>query len=106
MFFLELKRDDPDHLENDYLTPSFNFSCISDEKIHRAITKLGPHKAPSPNGIPNVLLTRCADLFIPHLGPIYHVTFKLNTYPPSWKHSTMIVLRKQGKPDYTDPNAH
>ena len=57
MFFLELERVDPDHPENDYPAPSFKFSWITDEQIHRAIEKLGSHKAPSPDSIPNILLT-------------------------------------------------
>ena len=43
---------------------------------------------------------------MPHLGPIYWVTFKLSVYPASWKDSMTIVLRNPGKPDYTIPSAH
>jgi len=30
-FFPELKRDNPNHPEDSYLTPSFSLSCITDD---------------------------------------------------------------------------
>src|SRR5882724_12321903 len=52
------------------------------------------------------MFIRCADLLIPHLGPLYQVTFKLSVYPTGWRDSVMVVLRKPGKADYTAPNVH
>src|SRR5882724_1296221 len=49
---------------------------------------------------------KCADLLIPHLGPLYWETFKLGMYPDRWKDSITVVLRTPGKADYTAPNAH
>jgi len=105
-FFPELERDDTSHADVIYLAPKFKFSLITDKQIHRAITKLGPFKVPSPDGIPNVMLIRCADLLVPHLGLLYRVTFKLSVYPTGWRDSVMVVLRKPGKADYTVLNTH
>jgi len=70
------------------------------------ILQLVPHKAPGADGITNIVFTQCADLLVPHLGPIYRATFLLKTYPKQRKDSVTTVLRKPGKPNYTVPNAH
>jgi len=105
-FFPELEREDNCHADNAYLAPMFKFHQISDEQIHRVIARLGPFKVPGPDGIPNVFLIKCADLLVPHLGPLYWATFRLGVYPTSWRDSVMVILRKLGKPDYMLPNAH
>ena len=93
-FFHELERDDTSHTDVVYPALKFKFHWMTNEQIRRAIARLGPFKAPRPDGIPNIMLIRCTDLLIPHLGPLYQVTFKLNVYPASWRDSVMIMLRK------------
>jgi len=105
-FFPELERVDMSHADVIYLAPKFKFSPITDEQIHRAIAKLGPFKVPGLDGIPNIMLMKCADLLVPHLGPLYQENFKLSMYPNRWKDSVMVVLRKPGKGDYKAPNVH
>jgi len=94
------------HTDVVYLALKFEFLPVTNEQIHREIASLGPFKAPGPDGIPNVLLVRCADLLVSHLGPLYWVTFKLHVYPTSWRDSVTIVLRNPGKADYMAPNVH
>ena len=104
--FPELKRVDTNHADTVYPAPKFKFCPVTIEQIHRVIARLGPFKAPGPDSIPNVLLIRCTDLLVHHLGPLYQVTFKLDAYPTSWRNSVMIVLRKPGKADYMVLNVH
>ncbi|KAF8580749.1 hypothetical protein K439DRAFT_1264349, partial [Ramaria rubella] len=68
-----------------YPPPALEFHPVTDTQIERAIKRLSPFKAPGPNGIPNSVLIQCSDLIIPFLGPIFRSTFKLTTYPSSWK---------------------
>ena len=70
------------------------------------IARIGPFKSPRLDGIPKIMLIRCADLLIPHIGPLYWATFELNVYPASWRDSVTIVLRKLGKANYTGLNVH
>jgi len=56
--------------------------------------------------MPNIMLIKCADLLIPHLGPLYQVTCKLDVYPTSWRDSVTIMLRKPGKAYYTALHSH
>ena len=44
---------------------------ISATQIRHHIEGLSLHKAPGPDGIPNVVLKACADVLIPYLVPIY-----------------------------------
>ena len=64
-FCPELERGDTSHADVIYLAPRFKFWLITNEQIHRVIARLGPFKAPGPDGIPNVMLIRCADLLVP-----------------------------------------
>ena len=72
----------------------------------RAIKKLSPYKAPSPDRIPNAVFKNCADTLTPHLLHIYKAVFLLNTYYPAWQEFNTVVLRKAGKPDYSVPKAY
>ena len=66
---------------------------------------LSPFKAPGPDGIPNVMLQKCADLLIPFLLQIYQAILMLNIYPRSWNESITVVIHKLGKPRYDVPKA-
>jgi len=99
--------------EDEHVEPNFNynppiceFAPITDSQISRAIAKLSPYKAPGPNGISNSIYTHCADLLVQYMGPIFRATFTLGIYPDAWKHSSTIVLRKPGRPDYSLPKAY
>ena len=105
-FFLEQPASDTHEDPAEYPMPRFSFTPITDTHIRRSIAKLAPFKAPGADGIMNVVFTRCADLLVSHLGPIYRATFALKVYPRQWKNSVTVVLRKPGKPDYTVPGAH
>jgi len=105
-FFPDIEREDTSQADESYPTPKFTFTPITDDQIYRMIKRLGPYKAPGPDGIPNAMLIRNADLIVLYLGPLYWATFKLGIYPDNWIESTTIVLRKPGKSDYSLPNAH
>ena len=71
------------------------------------ISKLGAYKGPRPDGIPKiVILIQCADIILPHLGPLYQASVKLGAYPKCWRDSVTVVLRKPSKPDYTVPSTY
>ena len=53
----------------------------------------------------NVVFKNTADLIVPHLGPIFRATFKLQKYLRHWANTETLMLRKPGKRDYTTPGA-
>jgi len=83
-FFLEPDHAAPSFEGFTYPAPCFTYSPITDQQILQAISQLGPYKAPSPDGIPNMFFIRCTDILIPFLGPLYRATFVLDMYPEEW----------------------
>jgi ribonuclease HI len=75
-------------------------------QIRRALARLKPYKAPGPDGIPNIILTKCADILEDRLWHIYSAMWDRSMYFEPWKNFTTIVLRKPGKPRYDTPKAY
>jgi len=79
---------------------------ITSDQISTQLKKLKPYKAPGPDGIPNIVLTKNADLIVDRMLPIYKAMLKKSlTYKP-WKEFVTVVLRKPGKPRYDTPKAY
>ena len=89
-----------------YPPPKFPFSPIMNLQKARAISCISAHKVPGMDSIPNSVYSKCSDLLVPHLGPIYRATFNISIYPKEWQDSSTIVLRKPGKSDYTKSGAY
>ena len=79
---------------------------ISRDQIKRALARLRPFKAPGPDRIPNIVLTKCADLIESRLWYIYTAIIEKGWYYEPWKTFTTVVLRKPGKPRYDVPKAY
>ena len=79
---------------------------ITREQVLKQLRRLKPYKAPGPDGIPNVVLTKCADIIADRLFSIYNAMLELDLHYEPWKHFTTVVLRKPGKPRYDLPKAY
>ena len=79
---------------------------ISRDQIRRALARLRPFKALGPDKIPNIVLTKCADLIESRLWYIYTAIIEKGWYYAPWKRFTTVVLRKPGKPRYDIPKAY
>ena len=75
-------------------------------QLSQQIVRLSPYKACGPDGIPNILLQKLADLIEEYLIQIYQASICLKAYVEAWKEFTTIVLRKPGKPSYKVPKAY
>jgi ribonuclease HI len=84
----------------DVLTP------MHKEQIQRQIVGLKPYKAPGLDGIPNIVLMKCANSLVDRLLPIYKAMLENAWYYDPWKISTTVVLRKPGKLRYDTPKAY
>jgi hypothetical protein len=74
--------------------------------MRRALARLKPFKAPGPDGIPNIILSKCADIIESRLWYIFTAIFEKGWYYAPWKNFTTVVLRKPGKPKYDVPKAY
>ena len=75
-------------------------------QIRKHVAKLKPYKAPGPDGIPNIVLTKCADILVDRLYYIYNAMLTKGLFYEPWKKFNTIVLRKPGKPKYNVPKAY
>ena len=89
-----------------YPKPTSDSDPISKEQIKRQLAKLKPYKAPGPDGIPNIVLTKCANTIVDRLYYIYKAILEQRVYYEPWRESTTVVLRKPGKPRYDIPKAY
>jgi hypothetical protein len=89
-----------------YPKPARKYDPISKVQIHRHLAKLKPYKAPGPDGIPNIVLTKCTNTITNRLYLIYTAIIEKGFYHTPWKISTMVVLCKPGKPRYDTPKAY
>jgi hypothetical protein len=81
-------------------------SKITLEQVSMQLKKLKLYKAPGPNSIPNIVLTKCADMIINRLMHIYVVLIEEKLSYKPWKEFITIVLRKPGKPRYDMPKVY
>ena len=79
---------------------------ITPEQVSAQLKKLKPYKAPGPDSIPNIVLTKCADMIVERLTHIYVALLEEKLSYKPWKEFIMIVLRKPGKPRYDAPKAY
>ena len=90
--------------------PYPNVCCKADqltkEQILHHISKLKLYKAPGPNSIPNIILSKCSNLLIDRLCHIYRAILDNGLYYVPWKEFHMVVLHKPGKPHNDTPKAY
>ena len=86
--------------------PICKTDLISRDQVTRALKRLRPFKAPGPDRIPNIVLTKCADLIESRLWYIFTAIIEKGWYYAPWKKFTTVVLRKPGKPRYDVPKAY
>ncbi len=79
---------------------------VTRHQIQAQLMNIKPYKAPGPNGIPNIMLSKCADLIIDRLVYIFEAMLKRKLFYKLWKVSTTGMLRKPGKPRYNIPKAY
>jgi ribonuclease HI len=108
-FFPEGKQPDAES-EKESEEAEYNQACemdaITREQVLGHLANLKPYKAPGPDGIPNIVLTRCADIIASRLHLIYSAIVEKGMFYEPWKQFTTVVLRKPGKPKYNVPKAY
>ncbi|EED22644.1 reverse transcriptase, putative [Talaromyces stipitatus ATCC 10500] len=70
------------------------------------ITLDEPNKAPGPDGIPNLVLQRLLPTIEAYLVNLFNTCLRQQYCPDHFRKSTIVILRKPGKPDYSDLKAY
>jgi hypothetical protein len=79
---------------------------VSRQQVRTQLKSIKPYKAPGPDGIPNIMLSKCVDLIVDRLFHIYEAMLERKLFYEPWKISTTVVLRKPGKPRYDIPKVY
>jgi hypothetical protein len=80
--------------------------AITDHEVKKAILSSHPRKAPGPDGIPFLIIHKAYDICPLHFNELYRKLATHGYHPVSWRESITAVIRKQGKPDYSNPKAY
>ena len=75
-------------------------------QVREAVARLAPDKAPGPDDITNRVLKNSLSVTESHLRVLMQASLNLMYFPKPFKHTTTVVLRKPGKPDYTKAKAY
>ncbi|KAA1130480.1 hypothetical protein PGTUg99_050034 [Puccinia graminis f. sp. tritici] len=92
----------PRHIDT---TPP-SFPPVTPAEVNRAIDSLPAKKAVGPDLIPNELLKMGKAQLTPFLTPLFNACLRHGHFPREWRTAVTAILRKAGKPDYSDPNAY
>ena len=80
-------------------------ATTSTDEIQNIIASSPPDKCPGSDGIPNRLLKAMGPALVEMLTKLVNACFRLSYFPKQFRHARTIVLRKLGKPNYSDPGA-
>ncbi|PBK67353.1 hypothetical protein ARMSODRAFT_889286, partial [Armillaria solidipes] len=89
-----------------YPLPAWEFRLITNEQVEQAFKQMKLLKATKLGTISNSVLVHCADLLVPHIGPIYQATFTQEEYLDRLSMTNTIILCKSGKLDYENLNSY
>lgn len=79
---------------------------ITVPEIEKAVRGAAPNKAPGADGITNGILHQTLDILLPSLQNLFNACLKQGYCPSHFKETSTVVLRKQGKDDYTQPKSY
>ena len=87
--------------------PRFTMSQdFPDTLLESELKKLPDGKAPGPDGIANEVLKEAYRELAPYLAEAFTAAAQLGYYPKIGKSTTTVVLRKDGKADYSLTNSY
>jgi hypothetical protein len=83
-----------------YLQPCHAHNRITSEQIWKQLRRLKPYKALGPDGISDIVLTKCTNILLDGLFYIYTAILEGNLQYKPWKTFTTVVLCKPRKARY------
>ena len=79
---------------------------ITVDKVRASFRTFGPHKAAGPDGFKPVVLQNLDERTIQEITNTYQWAIRTGYTPWAWRKMNVIFLRKEGKPDYSNPKAY
>lgn len=75
-------------------------------EVERAVQTAFPNKTPGTDGITNGILYQTLDILLLGLHKLFNTYLQQGYCPRHFKETVTVVLRKQGKDNYTQPKAY
>ena len=80
---------------------------LSLEELQRACSNTHVKAtSPGPDGMSQAIIAKAYEAIPDTFYQIYPTVLNLGYHPTPWRQATGVVLKKQGKPDYTQPKAY
>jgi hypothetical protein len=83
-------------LQPNQLTSVLNNITCSVEDVRSGLLSVRPDTSPGPDGIPAMVLVKCADALAPSLCSFFNFSLNKGEVPNSWKESCVITVFKSG----------
>ena len=107
--FLEiffLKMADPEEEATELPTEEIPWHPITELEVHQSLKAAKGLTAPGEDGIITLVWKHLWLYLQKVITRIFTKSVELGHYPNQWKQAHIIVLRKPGKPNYTEPGAY
>lgn len=75
---------------------SININSFSEADVLAGIAKLKPTAVPGPDGVPSIIVTKCANALSGPLMTIFNMSIAQSKFPSDWKRSIMFPAFKKG----------
>lgn len=82
------------------------FPQLEAKELRRIINKLPNRKANGEDHISNELIKVALPAIESELCRLFNACFKLGFFPSNWRKAITIIIRKNGKDNYSDPNSY
>ncbi|KAF7118717.1 hypothetical protein CNMCM5793_008337 [Aspergillus hiratsukae] len=79
---------------------------ITELEIERALKAAKSSTAPGEDGLPTLVWKHLWKFLNRFIAGIFTASVKLAYHPKRWRRAKIVVLRKPGKPDYSNPGAY
>jgi hypothetical protein len=91
-----------DHAEVDELP----WEPILEREIYSALVSAKEHSVLGDDGIPCLMWKKIWKDISSIVTNLFEASLRLRYYPKAWRTATIVVLRKSGRPDYTNSSAY
>jgi hypothetical protein len=86
--------------------PELPWQTFLPAEIKSAIYTSSPWKAPGPDSLTFACLRRAYAAILDHFNKLYSTLGAIGYHPRPWRQSTIVVILKPNKPNYSNPKAY
>ncbi|KAL0858961.1 hypothetical protein ABMA27_010821 [Loxostege sticticalis] len=90
-----------EHKHDEQHDPPFTMT-----ELRTAMGSFNPKKAPGADGFTSEICSRAVNQDLDAFLALFNKCLSIGYFPNIWKEATVVVLRKPGKDDYTNPKAY